>query len=108
MGGTTKAECIKDKNQLVSLSEGTLLMVLSSSLTKTFIKAVGTYLFGGFLLLCQIWMQSSVRKDFLTKHQQTVSLRFNKNILRSVLILEVKQKNGQAKTYKDCIIVRYD
>lgn len=44
-------------------------MADSSSLTKIFMKTVGTFLFGGFLLLCQIWIQSSVRKDFLKKLQ---------------------------------------
>ena len=108
MGGATKAECIKDKIQPVSPSERTLLMVHSSSLTQISMKTVGAYLFGGFLLLCQIWMQSSVRKDLLTKLQKTLSLRFNINILRSVLTLKVKQKKGQAKAYKDCIILRDD
>jgi len=63
-------------------------------------KNVGTYLSGGFLLLCRIWMQSSVTKDFLTKVQRIVSLRFNTNIMRSVLTVEVKQKSGQAKAYR--------
>lgn len=44
-------------------------MVDSSSLTKIFMKTVGNFLIGGFLLLCQIWIQSSGRKDFLTKLQ---------------------------------------
>lgn len=72
MGGTTQAECTKDKIQFVSHSEGTLLTIHSSSLTQIFIKTVGTYLFWGFLFLCQIWMQSSVRKDFLTELQKNV------------------------------------